>query len=171
MANFPIIKRVQQQTFELIDIIDYYSHLPVLAPNGKGMVLKIDRKKDIVTVENIKDNSIIKEFKSRQVKVMVRPLMGLRGRHLRILCNLALNQEGFNFSATRTGSRISCVGQDMTVNVNIRPRFNLSVEDNEGISYDTMNVGYITMYLAKHGFDLFNILSTSYARYSKQQGN
>lgn len=169
MANFPIIKRVQTEMFELIDILDFYSHLPMLSPDGKAMILKIDRKKDLVTVENIK-NGKIKGFKSRQCKVLVRPLSGLKGVKLRILCNLAMNTEGFSFSAVRTGSRISCVGEKMTVNINIKPRFHLSVENNDGISYDTMNVGYINLYLAKHGFDLFAILKTSYARFSKQQG-
>lgn len=169
MASFPILKRVQSHRFELVDLLDYYRNLYVWSPKGNARVLKVNRKEDTVLIEVLKTKKQY-IFKPRQIKLLLRPLSGIKTRDLKIISNLALNTEGFTFSVNRTGSRISCVGERYLVNVNLKPRFSMSIEDTEGYAYDVANIGFVTSYLSQQGFDLFNVLSTSYARLSKQQG-
>lgn len=159
--NIPIIKRVRQTSWSLIDLIEIYYQQDVQCPMGLAKIVSISQEDNTVTVMNKKDKMMT--YPSRNIKVKIRPLTQLQGRNLGVIANLALGIDSFSYSVKRSMRKISCVGQAYTVEIIIKPSFGLRVVDKKGNPAEAQNLGYITLYLTSRGFDLFNMLRTTYA--------
>jgi hypothetical protein len=166
MTNIPTVKRTKNVRWALIDMIDYYSHMPIYTNYGKARVVKTDHSKDLITIETLKEG-LVKTTTPNRCKLLLKPLNLIRGIELETVANLALNSQGFTFSSTRQSNQIVCTGEKYIVSFVFRPEFGVKVSTIDGQSLTVKNLGYITSFLAKRGYDLFNLLRTSYARFFK----
>ena len=103
----PIIKRIQSFKFELIDFFDLFSHVPVTAKLGKGIIEGVNQMENTVTVRSINNPKEVVTYDVRQVKLMLRRMDHFRSKDIRIVASLALDTEAFDGSGTREGKVIT----------------------------------------------------------------
>lgn len=160
----PVIKRVQNFKFELIDFFDLYSHMSVLGKQGKAYIEGVNQLENTVTYRPLNNPKIIFTSDVRSVKLMLRRLDYFRSKDIKIIAGLALNTEGFEGSVSREGKKtimedeqgkkviVDLSGQSVAISVSVG-----------GKTEETKNIPYIMAYMIKNGFDLFNLTGRGFA--------
>lgn len=165
----PIIKKIQSFKFELIDFFDLYSHLPVMARGGKAMVDNVNRLDNTVTVRSVNNPKDVATHDVRQVKLMLRRLDYIRPKDVKLIANLALDTQSFDFSASREGKRIKCEdeqGRRVIIDLSddsVAISVSLRVDDEVYETLEAKNLQFIFSYMVKNGFDLFGLTKRSWA--------
>jgi len=158
-----IIKNVRGHKFDLLDMIDYYRHLPIRTPKGDASITHINKLSNEINVRTLKspDDFV---FKAEQVKLILLPFNRLPNTDWQILGSLALDGSVKSFNVSKKNELIEMTGKDLSIAFKFKPNFTVKIKvDGEDWFRDAENLGWIALYLAQKGVDMFNIINTQYA--------
>lgn len=162
----PIIRRVQSYTFELIDFFDLYSHVPCHSKLGDCIILHVNSIENTVTVQSMRSMEV-DTFDVRQVKLRLRDTKSIRNNDIRIINNLALDEQGFAGNTSKKQNQYitsDTSGNEVTVTFG-EVDFSVEVVKND-TKTKVKNIGFIVSYLVKNGFDLYGLINKGYAMHT-----
>jgi len=159
----PIIRRVQNYTFELIDFFDLYSHVQCHSKLGDCIIHHVNSIENVVTVQSIRTLEI-DTYDVRQIKLRLRDTSSIRPNDIKVINNLALDSQGFTGNTSRNQNEyITSDSSGNEVNVYFGDiDFSIKVKNN-GVPDEVKNIGFIVSYLIKNGFDLYGLIKKGYA--------
>jgi len=159
-----IIKQVRGHKFDVLDMIDYYRHLPVRTPKGDARITNINKLKNEVEVMTLKSPEQPHSFRAEQIKLILLPFNRLPNSDWQVLGSLAMDDLVKSFTVSKKSTLIEMTGKDLSIAFKFKPNFTVKIKvDGEDWFRDAENLGWITMYLAQKGVDMFNIINTQHA--------
>ena len=162
----PIRRRVQSYTFELIDFFDLYSHVPCHSKLGDCIILHVNSIENTVTVQSMRTLEV-DAYDVRQVKLRLRATKDIRNNDIRIINNLALDEQGFAGNTSKQQGSYTTSdanGNEVTVTFG-EVDFSIQVIKNYE-KIEVKNIGFIVAYLVKNGFDLYGLIGKGYAMHT-----
>lgn len=160
----PIIKRVQNFKFELIDFYELYSHMPVIAKHGKAFIENVNQLENTVTYRPLNNPKVSFTSDVRSVKLMLRRLEHFRSKDIKVIAGLALDTQGFDGTVSRDGNKTIMQDEEERRVVVDLSDGNVAISVSiKGKAQETQNIPFIMAYMIRNGFDLYNLTNRGYA--------
>lgn len=158
----PIVKRIQNIIFEVIDFYEIYQHCHIKTKKGEAVIESVNRTDNTVTYRPV-DNTLHKTFTDdvMEVKLMLKSLNNAPNMDIEKIADMILDTRCVGI---RRGKDMIMIGDE-----NNHVILELKDGDMKFLAYmggsmvEIKNLPFVVAYMIKNKYDLYNLIKKGWA--------